>query len=164
MSVIDPSPNWALPMRVPPLSHTLLTQSWPWGKCYVVSSAIWHIMQTEGPIIPWFRKFSQVRIQHLIISQKKRVIFSQIPWFHSLTHRFSKARLPDPLAKLVASLMPKWPRGLYPHRILSTLSLRSIFLSSRSWIKSLTSSPKLHYENHYANFHYLKGLSPSLFS
>ena len=120
--------------------------------------------QIEGPIIPRFHRFSQVRIRPLSRSQMKRLIFVQSPWLHSLTHRFSEGRLVTLLAKLVASLTLKFHGGRYPHRILSGPSLRSIFLLFSSYAKFLPSSPVCQSKNHSSSFHYRKVLSFSVLS
>ena len=120
------------PKHLPPSSHTCLAQSHSWKRCSVVSSAILHMTQMEGLIIPRLHRFYQVRTLFLNKSQMKRAIFGHSPWLHNLTQHFSEGVLEAPLIRSEASLTLKVPMVRYPHRSLSGPFRRSIFLRCSS--------------------------------
>lgn len=164
LSSIAPSTIWSCPKLLLPSSHTKHVHLHPWNRCSIVSSISLHKAHLNGPFIPLFLMFSQVRTLPLKRSQTNNMIFSHNPWLYNLTHFFSEGMFAHPLANLVASLMLKVYVVPYPHLNLSGPPRRSIFLRWSSWESSMLASPGRRSKNQASSFHSLNVLSMTIFS
>ena len=107
------------------------------SRCSIVSSCdsqYWHL---DGPTIPLFRRFSQVRIFLCYTNHMNSLIFIQFWFCHRYFHTVSRFGKLSPRAICLAYLRLKLPSLFFPHLSLSEDVDFTIFLYSRMTVRAL---------------------------